>query len=92
MPGFPDKFAPFYKAPPGSMVSGTVSRLTGSFIRPLRRISQRDRNREPRWDENGKIPGPWGAPASVTFIDRGIDFFYNRLRRSGSGGKTGKSG
>jgi hydrogenase small subunit len=92
MPGFPDKFTPFYQAPPGSMVSSTISRLTGSFIRPLRRISQRDRNREPRWDESGKVPGPWGAPASVTFVDRGIDFFYNRLRRSGSGGKTGKSG
>src|SRR6266540_1741427 len=92
MPGFPDKFAPFYKAPPGSMVSSTISRLTGSFIRPLRRISQRDRNRETRWDQTGEIPSAWGAPTSVSLVDRGIDFFYNRLRRSGSGGKTGKSG
>jgi hydrogenase small subunit len=92
MPGFPDKFTPFYKAPPGSMVSSTISRMTGSFIRPLRRISQRDRNREPRWDETGVIPGAWGAPTKVTLVDRGIDFFYNRLRRSGAGGKTGKSG
>jgi len=92
MPGFPDKFAPFYKAPPGSMVSSTVSRLTGSFIRPLRRISQRDRNRETRWDRTGQIPSAWGAPASVSFVDRTVDFFYNRLRRSGSGGKTGRSG
>jgi hydrogenase small subunit len=92
MPGFPDKFAPFYKAPPGSMVSSTISRLTGSFIRPLRRISQRDRNRETRWDRTGNAPAPWGAPSSVSLVDRGIDFFYNRLRRAGSGGKTGKSG
>ena len=92
MPGFPDKFTPFYKAPPGSMVSSTVSRMTGSFIRPLRRISQRDRNREVRWDHQGAIPSGWGAPASVTLVDRGIDFFYNRLRRRGAGGDTGRAG
>lgn len=92
MPGFPDKFAPFYKAPPGSMLSSTLSRLTGSFVRPLRRISQRDRNREPRWDETGQIPGAWGAPARVTLVDRTVDYFYNRLRRAGSGGKTGRAG
>jgi hydrogenase small subunit len=92
MPGFPDKFTPFYKAPPGSMVSSTISRLTGSFIRPLRRISQRDRNREPRWDQTGEITSGWGAPAGVSLVDRGVDFFYNRLRRRGAGGKTGRSG
>jgi len=92
MPGFPDKFTPFYKAPPGSMVSSTISRLTGSFIRPLRKISQRDRNREVRWDETGVVPGGWGAPTKVTLVDRGMDFFYNRLRRAGSGGKTGRAG
>jgi hydrogenase small subunit len=88
MPGFPDKFAPFYKAPPGSALSGTISRVTGSFIRPLRRISQRDRNRETRWDEHGVTAVPWGAPQTVTLVDRGIDFFYNRLRRSGSAGRA----
>jgi hydrogenase small subunit len=39
MPGFPDAFAPFYKAPPGAMVSAYSSRSVGSFIRPLRRIT-----------------------------------------------------
>ena len=92
MPGFPDKFTPFYKAPPGSMVSSTASRLMGSFVRPLRRISQRDRNREVRWDEAGETPSGWGAPTAATFLDRGVDFFYNRLRRRGAGGKTGEAG
>ena len=41
MPGFPDAFAPFYKSPPGTTLSGTTSRTSGSFIRPLRRIHQR---------------------------------------------------
>ncbi len=92
MPGFPDKFTPFYKAPPGTMISGTASRLLGSFIRPLRRITQRDRNREVRWDQTGEVPSGWGAAAAVTPVDRAVDFFYNRLRRRGAGGKTGESG
>ena len=92
MPGFPDKFTPFYKAPPGSMMSSTLSRLTGSFVRPMRRITQRDRNREPLWDHTGEVPSGWGAATAVTLVDRGMDFFYNRLRRRGAGGKTGQSG
>jgi hydrogenase small subunit len=81
MPGFPDKFAPFYKRPPGTLVSGTASRLVGSFIRPLRRISQRDRNREVRWDQSGEVPSGWGAAPRPTFIDRLVDAVYNRLRK-----------
>src|SRR5262249_4557035 len=50
MPGFPDKFAPFYKAAPGTLLSSHASRITGSFVRPLRRITQRDRDRQIRWD------------------------------------------
>ncbi|MBA2449631.1 MAG: hydrogenase expression protein HypE [Chloroflexi bacterium] len=92
MPGFPDKFTPFYKAPPGTFVSGSASKLLGSFVRPLRRITQRDRNREPRWDQTGQVPSGWGAPAEVTLLDRGMDFFYNRLRRRGAGGTTGRAG
>jgi hydrogenase small subunit len=92
MPGFPDKFTPFYKAPPGTFVSGSASRLLGSFVRPLRRITQRDRNREPLWDRTGEVPSGWGAPAGVTMLDRGVDFFYNRLRRRGAGGNTGRAG
>ena len=34
MPGFPDRFAPFYKTPPGSAVSTNTSRMLGTFIRP----------------------------------------------------------
>jgi hydrogenase small subunit len=87
MPGFPDKFSPFYKAPPGTLVSGTASRLVGSFVRPLRRITQRDRNREVRWDRTGEVTSGWGAPRSATFVDRLVDAAYNRLRRSGSAAK-----
>lgn len=82
MPGFPDKFAPFYKRPPGTLVSGTASRLVGSFVRPLRRVTQRDRNREVRWDRTGAVPSGWGAAPGTTFVDRLVDAFYNRMRKS----------
>jgi hydrogenase small subunit len=84
MPGFPDKFAPFYKAPPGSFISGTASRTVGSFIRPLRRISQRDRNREARWDNKGEVPSGWGHPAEPTNMDKVAGFFYKKIQRMGS--------
>ncbi len=82
MPGFPDRFAPFYKAPPGSGVSGTFSRLTGSFVRPLRRISQRDRNRTTRWDEG--VPSGWARIDQPSAFDKIMHFFYQKLQYAGS--------
>jgi hydrogenase small subunit len=87
MPGFPDRFAPFYKTPPGTLVSGTASRLVGSFVRPLRRITQRYGNREVRWDESGNVSSGWGAPRTPTFVDRIVHDAYDRLRRSGTSAK-----
>jgi hydrogenase small subunit len=81
MPGFPDRFAPFYKAPPGTFVSGTASKLVGSFVRPLRRITQRYGNREVAWDKTGVISSGWGAPKSPTFLDRLVHVAYDRVRR-----------
>lgn len=82
MPGFPDKFAPFYKAPPGSDVSGAASRLVGSFIRPLRRMSQRQLNLEPRWDDD--VPSGWGRIDDQSVFDRVMHFFYEKLQYAGS--------
>jgi hydrogenase small subunit len=87
MPGFPDKFAPFYQAPPGTLVSGTASRLLGSFVRPLRRITQRSRNREVRWDKEGVVPSAWGAPQHPTFVDKLMGKGYDLLRRQGTAAK-----
>ena len=61
MPGFPDKYSPFYKAPPGSAISGGVSRVTGGSIRRLRRMSLRQGNREPIWDRANDASTGWGA-------------------------------
>lgn len=60
MPGFPDKFAPFYKTPPGSVFSTAGSRTLGSVVRRLRDLTNRDLNREPRWDALGEVPSGWG--------------------------------
>jgi hypothetical protein len=79
MPGFPDKFTPFYKRPPGSRASTATSRLAGSFIRPLRRMSQLERNREPRWRD--EVPTGWAlAMDKVTMTHRFVEFFYHRLQ------------
>ncbi|MFN2388948.1 MAG: hydrogenase expression protein HypE [Actinomycetota bacterium] len=58
MPGFPDKFSPIYAAPPGSMISSNTSRVTGGFIRRMRRISMADKNRTARW-EGKQAPSGW---------------------------------
>jgi hydrogenase small subunit len=79
MPGFPDKFSPFYKAPPGSEISGTISRLVGSFIRPLRRMTQETRNRTRQW-KPGDTPSGWGSVSKAGVVNRINDFFYEKLQ------------
>ncbi len=95
MPGFPDKFAPFYKAPPGSLVSGATSRVVGGGIRKLRQISQRDRNRTPLWDKQEAIPSGWARhSASPSVAAKAAHFFYDKLQFSGSDrpGDTAENG
>jgi hydrogenase small subunit len=83
MPGFPDKFSPFYKAPPGSMLSSNASRLLGSIIRPLRRISQRERNREIRWHDT--VPSGWAMEQGrMSLSHRILEFFYNAMQFRGA--------
>ncbi|MGI8864555.1 MAG: hypothetical protein ACR2JH_09195, partial [Solirubrobacteraceae bacterium] len=85
MPGFPDKYSPFYKAPPGSALSGGLSKVYGSGIRRLRRMSMRTGNREPLWDNTHAVPSPWGsAPGEKTPTDKVMGYFYKRLQYHGS--------
>ncbi len=89
MPGFPDKFTPFYKRPPGSFASTTVSRMVGSVIRPLRRFSNNNLNREVRWDRQGATPSGFGRekaePSALADMNHR---FYDMLRRSTDRGKA----
>ncbi len=83
MPGFPDKFAPFYKAPPGSMLSSNASRFMGAIVRPLRRISQRERNREIRWHDT--VPSGWAMHNGATSLTHKIlEFFYEAMQFQGA--------
>ena len=84
MPGFPDAFAPFYKAPPGKTLSGNASRVVGSFIRPLRRISQRKANLTERWAKSGTVPSGWGHVEPAGMLMRAAHYFYRKLQYSGS--------
>ena len=84
MPGFPDAFAPFYKAPPGKTLSGQTSRLVGSFIRPLRKITQRKANLTPRWKESEVIPSGWGHIDKPGPLTKTAHYFYEKLQYSGT--------
>ena len=85
MPGFPDKFSPFYKAPPGSALSGGIARTYGAGIRRLRRMSMANDNREPLWDQTGEIPSPYSVRKSQpTAASKVVGFFYKRLQYAGT--------
>ncbi len=89
MPGFPDKFTPFYKRPPGSLVSTAASRLLGSFVRPLRRYTNDHLNREVRWDLNKEVPSGWSRESSApTMVQEVGHKFYDRMRRSSDTGRS----
>ncbi|MEK9974703.1 MAG: hydrogenase expression protein HypE, partial [Deltaproteobacteria bacterium] len=83
MPGFPDAFAPFYKSPPGTIVSGMASRTVGSFIRPLRRLTQGKSNWTARWKENENVPSGWGHQKHGV-VEKISGFFYNKLQQTGT--------
>ena len=84
MPGFPDRFAPFYKKAPGSTVSTTASRTVGSFIRPLRRMTMQFQNREPLWDKKHHVPSGWGNVAEPGLLKKSVHFFYEKLQNFGA--------
>lgn len=83
MPGFPDKFAPFYSEPPGAKVSGAISRVNGTFVSTLRRLSQRQANLTDRWKQTG-VPSGWGEVAPQTVADKVYSFFYEKVQYWGS--------
>ncbi|CAN5719639.1 hydrogenase small subunit [soil metagenome] len=86
MPGFPDKFSPFYKAPPGSTVSSNASRTLGFGIRRLRRLTNHSLNREPRWDSvnKGHVPSGWGEVQEESAIEKTMHYFYEKLQFLGA--------
>jgi hydrogenase small subunit len=84
MPGFPDKFSPFYKRPPGAILSTTGARTVSGVIRRLRRLSNREANREHRWDVLHEVPSGWAHVQAQTVTDRFIKFFYAKWQHMGA--------
>jgi hydrogenase small subunit len=84
MPGFPDKFSPFYKTPPGAAVSTFAARTVGGVVRRLRRLSNREANREHRWDVTGEVPSGWAHVQPQTLTDKTIKFFYAKWQHMGA--------
>ena len=83
MPGFPDAFAPFYKAPPGKTFSATASRTVGFFMRRLRRITQRKSNLTGRWSQDQRVPSGWGNVETPGPLVRAAHYFYRKIQYSG---------
>ena len=84
MPGFPDRFSPFYVKPPGTVLSSNASRAYGSVIRRLRRITQEFNNHEVRWSWKGEVPSGWGDIPNPSWLHRGVHFFYEQWQHLGT--------
>ncbi len=84
MPGFPDKFSPFYKIPPGAIFSTFAAKGVGGVVRRLRRLSNREANREHRWDVLQEVPSGWAHVQAQTLTDRTMKFFYTKWQQMGS--------
>jgi hydrogenase small subunit len=81
MPGFPDKFSPFYANSPGHLVSTTLSRVAGRFIRTLREVTLHDKNQSVRWADLDEIPSGWRRHEATPFgIERTVQKFYNKFQ------------
>ena len=84
MPGFPDSFAPFYKKPPGTLVSSNSSKVYGAVIRRLREFSNSSLNRTRRWNEKGHVPSGWGHVAEPNAFAKMNNYFYKKLQHAGN--------
>lgn len=83
MPGFPDSFSPFYKRPPGTVISSNSSKTYGSVIRRLRGFSQMYLNRTRRWEEKGHVPSGWGHVREPNALEKIGHYFYERMQFAG---------
>jgi|TARA_B100000315_G_scaffold254068_1_gene294312 hydrogenase small subunit len=83
MPGFPDNFAPFYKTPPGTIVSGISSKTVGSFIRPLRKLTQGKNNQTARWKKEATVPSGWGHQKHG-IVEKLSGYLYKKMQQQGT--------
>jgi hydrogenase small subunit len=82
MPGFPDKFTPFFKKPPGSKLSTVSASILGGIMSRLRRKSMKNLDTSTRWGSPGITERmyQWQLKRGSNYDpDRGLE------RRPGSG-------
>ena len=84
MPGFPDRFSPFYKKPPGANISSAGSKVLGTFMRPLRKMSMQYLNKESRWVREGHVPSGWGHVEQPSLMMKLIHKMYVKYQFLGS--------
>jgi len=94
MPGFPDRFAPFYQEPPGSRLSTNLSRVSGTFVRALRGLTIQYQNRSTRWEHD--VPSGWGHVPRPGIAKRAIHQIYEKMQflssqKPGSQSKGGRA-
>ena len=80
MPSFPDGFSPFYKKPPGTVLSSSMSRSYGSVVRNLRNMTRLFQNRTNRWKETGHVPSGWGHVREPNAFEKTAHFFYEKMQ------------
>ncbi len=88
MPGFPDKFSPFFAPPPGSFVSSTTSKAVGAFIRRFRKLSLRDKQMSTRWESERDLASGW-ARYNTTPVgaEKLAQRFYEKVQHAKDGGR-----
>jgi hydrogenase small subunit len=84
MPGFPDRFSPFYKKPPGANISSAGSKVLGTFMRPLRKMSMEYLNKESRWVREGHVPSGWGHVEQPGLMMKLVHKMYVKYQFLGS--------
>ena len=85
MPGFPDKFSPFYKTPPGAIVSTFAARSVGGGRPPAAAaVEPRGQPRASLGRDCGEVPSGWAHVQAQTVTDRTIKFFYSEWQHLGS--------
>ena len=82
MPGFPDKFAPFYAAPPGSYLSSSTSKVVGGMIRRMRNVTMNDKNLSPRWENDRDLASGWARYRTQPVgAEKVLHRFYKQLQK-----------
>ena len=80
----PGQVQPLLQDAAGRCVSTFAARTVGGVVRRLRRLSNREANREHRWDVTGEVPSGWAHVQAQTLTDKAIKFFYAEWQHMGS--------